>query len=86
MTTSITKEEINTPQIQWEIEDCEEEIMLAEVGIKDTTRDLEELKETLSYYQEELSYQEGRMVELVEKQNQYLQQSVKDLNTKLNTN
>ena len=86
MTTSITKEEINTPQIQWEIEDCEEEIMLAEVGIKDTTRDLEELKETLSFYQEDLTYEEGRMVELLEKQNQYLQQSVKDLNTKLNTN
>ena len=86
MTTSITKEDINTPQIQWEIEDCEEEIMLAEVGIKDTTRDLEELKETLSFYQEDLTYEEGRMVELLEKQNQYLQQSVKDLNTKLNTN
>ena len=86
MTTSITKEEINTPQIQWEIEDCEEEIMLAEVGIKETTRDLEELKETLSFYQEDLTYEEGRMVELLEKQNQYLQQSVKDLNTKLNTN
>ena len=86
MTTSITKEEINTPQIQWEIEDCEEEIMLAEVVIKDTTRDLEELKETLSFYQEDLTYEEGRMVELLEKQNQYLQQSVKDLNTKLNTN
>ena len=86
MTTSITKEEINTSQIQWEIEDCEEEIMLAEVVIKDTTRDLEELKETLSFYQEDLTYEEGRMVELLEKQNQYLQQSVKDLNTKLNTN
>ena len=86
MTTSITKEEINTPQIQWEIEDCEEEIMLAEVGIKETRRDLEELKETLSFYQEDLTYEEGRMVELLEKQNQYLQQSVKDLNTKLNTN
>ena len=86
MTTSITKEEINPPQIQWEIEDCEEEIMLADVGIKDTTRDLEELKETLSFYQEDLTYEEGRMVELLEKQNQYLQQSVKDLNTKLNTN
>jgi len=86
MTTSITKEEINISQIQYEIEDCEEEIMLAEVGIKDTTRDLEELKETLSFYQEDLTYEEGRMVELLEKQNQYLQQSVKDLNTKLNTN
>ena len=41
MTTSITKEEINISQIQYEIEDCEEEIMLAEVGIKGTTRDLE---------------------------------------------
>ena len=86
MTTSITKEDINISQIQYEIEDCEEEIMLAEVGIKDTTRDLEELKETLSFYQEDLTYEEGRMVELLEKQNQYLQQSVKDLNTKLNTN
>ena len=86
MTTSITKEEINISQIQYEIEDCEEEIMLAEVGIKDTTRDLEELKETLSFYQEDLTYEEGRMVELLEKQNQYLQQSEKDLNTKLNTN
>tara|TARA_Y100001968_G_C19160492_1_gene620593 strand:+ start:288 stop:548 length:261 start_codon:yes stop_codon:yes gene_type:complete len=86
MTTSITKEEINISQIQYEIEDCEEEIMLAEVGIKETTRDLEELKETLSFYQEDLTYEEGRMVELLEKQNQYLQQSVKDLNTKLNTN
>ena len=86
MTTSLTKEEINISQIQYEIEDCEEEIMLGEVGIKDTTRDLEELKETLSFYQEDLTYEEGRMVELLEKQNQYLQQSVKDLNTKLNTN
>ena len=86
MTTSITKEEINISQIQYEIEDCEEEIMLAEVGIKETTKDLEELKETLSFYQEDLTYEEGRMVELLEKQNQYLQQSVKDLNTKLNTN
>ena len=86
MTTSITKEEINISQIQYEIEDCEEEIMLAEVGIKETTRDLEELKETLSFYQEDLIYEEGRMVELLEKQTQYLQQSVKDLNTKLNTN
>ena len=86
MTTSITKEDINISQIQYEIEDCEEEIMLAEMGIKGATRDLEELKETLSFYQEDLSYEEGRMIELVEKQNQYLQQSVKDLNTKLNTN
>ena len=86
MTTSITKEEINISQIQYEIEDCEEEIMIAEEGIKETTRDLEELKETLSFYQEDLTYEEGRMVELLEKQNQYLQQSVKDLNTKLNTN
>ena len=86
MTTSITKEDINISQIQYEIEDCEEEIMLAEMGIKGATRDLEELKETLSFYQEDLSYEEGRMIELLEKQNQYLQQSVKDLNTKLNTN
>ena len=86
MTTSITKEEINISQIQYEIEDCEEEIMLAEEAIKQTVRDLEELKETLSFYQEDLTYEEGRMVELLEKQNQYLQQSVKDLNTKLNTN
>ena len=86
MTTSITKEDINISQIQYEIEDCEEEIMLAEMGVKGATRDLEELKETLSFYQEDLSYEEGRMIELLEKQNQYLQQSVKDLNTKLNTN
>ena len=76
----------NITPIDIQIEDCEEEIMLAEVGIKETTRDLEELKETLSFYQEDLTYEEGRMVELLEKQNQYLQQSVKDLNTKLNTN
>ena len=56
--------------IKQKIEDCEEEITLAEVGIKDTKRDLisspndEELKETLSYYEEELSYQEGRYEEL----------------------
>ena len=86
MTTTNIKEEINIPPIEYEIEDCEEEIMLAEEGIKQTVRDLEELKETLSFYQEDLTYEEGRMVELLEKQNQYLQQSVKDLNTKLNTN
>ncbi len=55
---------------QIEIEDCGEEIMLAEEGIKDTKTDLnsspnnEQLKETLSYYEEELSYQEGRYEEL----------------------
>ena len=40
------------------------------MGIKETTRDLEELKETFSFYQEDLTYEEGRMVELLEKQNQ----------------
>ena len=81
MTTSITKEEINISQIQYEIEDCEEEIMLAEVGIKETTRDLEELKETLSFYQEDLAYEEGRMVELLEKQKQFFKQSLKEWTT-----
>ena len=81
MTTSITKEEINISQIQYEIEDCEEEIMLAEVGIKETTRDLEELKETLSFYQEDLTYEEGRMVELLEKQKQFFKQSLKEWTT-----
>ncbi len=56
----------------YQIEDCQEEITLAEIGIKETKRDLisspndEELKETLSYYEEELSYQEARLEELLE--------------------
>ena len=78
MTTTNIKEEINIPPIEYEIEDCEEEIMLAEEGIKQTVRDLEELKETLSFYQEDLAYEERRMVELLEKQKQFFKQSLKE--------
>ena len=66
----MTYQTFGTLKRQIEIEDCEEEITLAEVGIKETKGDLkyspndEELKETLSYYEEELSYQEGRYEEL----------------------
>ena len=81
MTTTNIKEEINIPPIEYEIEDCEEEIMLAEEGIKQTVRDLEELKETLSFYQEDLAYEEGRMVELLEKQKQFFKQSLKEWTT-----
>ncbi len=65
----------NTP-INFQIEDCEEEIMLAEEGMKETREMLysfpndSELKDNLSYYQEEHQYQLARYDALISVKNE----------------
>mgnify|MGYP001182978167 CR=1 FL=1 len=73
MTTSPTPLTDAYKVISSEIEDCEQEIMLAEEGMKEAREMLysfphdSELKDNLSFYKEEHQYQSKRYEELISK-------------------